>query len=1431
MATLRARIKTARPGLAPACMLAVIGWALGAVGMNGASAAAALDNPVWVDDSPQAWEMLQQARAQREANVEEAIRLYQTLLDEYPFRLAPADASIDNRFISVRGAVLADLRGDQDLLDAYQRAVSAGADRMLASGAVERTAITHTLTSAGLRAMLELGQRSVEQGHFERGRAWLRRAIDHPQAGLAELAAAHRMLGTAAAYDGDAASYDRAVLALTELGESAGHDLAALKRLADFQPPPRPARGVTPMDRTEADGLNEIVSQTIWTEQLDSSLYARRFGDGAEFIINEERRRGGDREGRFATIAPTIAASVVYVNEGHRVRAVDRFTGRDVWRRPHVDRPGLRVIDRDNEVPQDLNLIAVDEGMAVTTTGHGYATDRSSEGGLIALDAATGELRWSASFDRLGGDDAYEGLYPYGRPIIREGLVYVLARSTTRQLVTTTYLVAVDMRDGSPRWIRHIASSGEQVRSGRPMTSPVWRDGVIYVSTPVGAMAAIDATTSETLWLHRESVPITTRGGVRRPWELNTPAVTDRSVIALTPDQRRIIELDRARGTVLRSTEATSRSRWNGPSYLLTNDEMVYGIGSEIRAFAADDLDALMWMLPPLDPEAIGPGEPIAAAHFEIAGRVQVVGDRLIAPTDAGTMVIDAETGRVLRLLDTRGAGNPVAAGGEIVVAASASLDAYMSLPRAEALLRQRIAEHPSDAEPALSLMQLAMRVADFELALEGAALAQSALEREMERTHQQELFDGLVAVHRRALAPDDDGARALYALMARCARSADQDLEHRLARADWLSRSTPVEAALAYRAILDEPTLAPVWRRENGMIRSASTWAAMRLLALVNEHGEPVRQAMDSAAAAAMVELTSAPNGDDPRPERLIELAERHPVSSLAAEWRVRAARAWLEQDEPRKALAAVLAGVNRMAGAPDEDRLLGAAVDVARMADWPRLADRILAYATLERPGMALVDLNGDAGAATTWRSELRSASGRLPRENAPTFGAIDESAADVLAGALVPLHEDLSAHRPHAMTDAALLRTADELRLVAAAGDVPKWTTQAELDADAAILDVDDERILLFAGQEMRDPHLIAFDRATGERRWVTDRLDALVTLPAVNRPDHLSQMPNGFPFNPEQTLARLGADAVFLVHRTGRVAAFDARDGRIVLWAKATGLEAVHLAAVEDHALVLAGMAPGDDRRGGAQPAVLILDPRTGERLHQMRPAGGTGVVWMRVDPLGGLLLGTRAGVERVDLFGGGLWWMNQSYDAQETRRGWHGPAATIVEDQLNTLRRIGVREGGLSGAYERSAPGAWESITPIHVTVEDGGAVAHYRDRVLRYDRDGRISGADVVAEPRDYRWLLMAADGMIAISQYDIRQAAIEGEIRRRTVRTYRIYPFSPDGRIEGAAIELPPNPNRLVEARMINGAVLLSTEDQTLVLPMRVEGAERPKG
>jgi hypothetical protein len=270
-----------------------------------------------------------------------------------------------------------------------------------------------------------------------------------------------------------------------------------------------------------------------------------------------------------------------------------------------------------------------------------------------------------------------------------------------------------------------------------------------------------------------------------------------------------------------------------------------------------------------------------------------------------------------------------------------------------------------------------------------------------------------------------------------------------------------------------------------------------------------------------------------------------------------------------------------------------------------------------------------------------------------------------------------------------------------------------------------------------------------------------------------------------------------------------------------WATERTLEQVHTALAHPLGIVLAGLDRGVGGRGELVPQLVVLDPVDGTAIHRLAPQSRHGVTWMSADPFGSLVCATAEGVELIDLVAGRRRWTNVAYDAMETPAGWLAEGSAIIESRASSLHAIDLDDGIMSEPFATAIRGNWEKDSLEHVRVEDDELIAHYRDRVLRYSIDGAILGADIISDTRDYRWLLPADARQVLVSQYDTRQVKVEGEPGRRTQRRYRVYVLSPNCKLEADMMELPPMNKRLREASLVDGWLLLSTDNETVALPL----------
>ena len=1377
------------------------------------------DNPVYVDDSPRAWELFLMARDQATDNVGEAVRLYQELLDDYGEKLLPVTQTTPDHFVAVRARVLTELSGNPALLERYRITETAEAGRLLDRGRLRQLAQTRPLTEPGLDALLCLAQDDLESARFYATLDRLRLAQRHPDLDTRRAAHCWYMIGAAASYLGLAEQYSAALEMLETLGPN-GHRLRG--GLEDVARASRPElhNGISSLDEAGATEIDDLVAEPIWSLPMPQTPLSRRLGD--PMSSEPPSRRHVEtlrRSGALLTTVATVAGSRIYINEGRIVHALERFTGRAVWP-AFIERTTPSALEKSSRQIADLNVVAVREGSIVTITGHAYADTTRSDRTVVCLDADTGRQRWARRIDRLSPSDELDLLFPHGAPVIGEGMVYVLARKVSRQLLTSCYVIALDLDDGMLRWSRHVASSGGiRSRYARPFSTPVLRDGDIAVATAIGAVARFDATTGQTRWLRRYNPPLSPYLADRRPWEISGPVIMGRGVLALRPDHHEVIMLDWETGDDIAAAPSTGRDNWNSPRYLLANDDTVFGIGSEIRAYRDASLKLPLWTFPRQSPDP--DTKPLYDRdNVELRGRVQVVKGGLIVPTADGVLLLDAETGDVTNRIDTRTVGNPLAAGPQLILAAADKLQGYMPLGRAEQMLRRQIAANPADPSPALALMRLGLRVRDLAMALEVADLAIRAINGatgSRSQVARNELFEILLELDREGVAETGDEGEALHAMIGVVANTPLQRVEHLLAYGDWLSAHALGRAVEAYQAILSSSALQDTPRLHDGIVRLSSAWAATRLATLIETHGAGVYRPQADFARDRLARL-----GPDADPEALLSLAREFPFADASIEAaRVSAVR--YAADGDHRAAVAVLTEVWMVAPVRDRAKgLLGPLVSLSVEAGWSEHARQVVQYAVTTFGRISLAAGSGDRDAAT-WLADLGAGVGSLPRvgDTGEAASSRDDTVVPPLPGAAVTLP-----------ADRVLVYDAPQLTLLSAPDLEPVWSTVLAVLGAPAILRFDDEALLLWVDMPGDEPRAVMLDPLDGSQRWVTTGFGALLheSLRTTLTNDLL---PRGQNFDPTQTIPLVGRDTLILVRRSGKVMAVELADGNTPRWQRVESgvLRQVHLAVLGDTCLVLAGKQQAADGRG-LVPRITVLDPDTGRTLSELTPLGGTAVTWMTIGPLGSLVYATAGGIESIDPQTGRRWWSIVGPDTKGSTRGWSAVGQIVVElatsrppDGVNPIRALAAGDGQLSHPFDTLQRGEWDRFDLRAILATGGRLFARYGQRIVRFSPSGKLVGADVISEPRDYKWLLPAGDRLLVVSRH--KSKPDPGDMRR-THQIYRVYALSDNCRLIGEVLELPPMAEPLEHAALVDGWLLLSTATGSVAVPMPVAPGSR---
>jgi hypothetical protein len=751
---------------------------------------------------------------------------------------------------------------------------------------------------------------------------------------------------------------------------------------------------------------------------------------------------------------------------------------------------------------------------------------------------------------------------------------------------------------------------------------------------------------------------------------------------------------------------------------------MVFGVGAEIRAFDLQDPQHPRWLFP----------APPGAAHgdADIRGRVQLVKGALVVPTVDGLLILDVDTGAVAQRVDLDSVGNPLAAGPQLILAASDRLQSYMPLDRAQQMLRRQIAENPADPAPALALMRLGVRVRDLDLALEAARLVIRAIDEgppaERLGRPRRELFEILLELHHGGVAQTVEHGEALYAMIGVVAQEPRQRVEYLLAYGDWLSDHALGPAVEAYQAVLSAPTLARAPRRAAGLSRPAAAWAADRIGGLIEIHGPAVYQPQ---AEFARERLKLLRRGQQAGPDQLLALAREFPYADSAAEAAEAAARTYEAGGELRSALAA-LTGMYRLA--PDGQRaaaLLGPVAARCEAAGWTRHAEAVLRYVVKT---FGALPMAGDAGQrdAAGW---LASLTGDGDRRRFPKVGEY-QGDAERIAGTLVPIH-------PGAMTaappDSVLLYDPPQVALLTDPVRGPVWTADLGVVGVPSILRFEGDGLLLWVQRAADDVAVVMMDPTDGSQRWIIPSVNEIMGEPVrrVGVGAGSGLLPRGEPFDPARLLPLAGDDALVIVRRSGEVMALDLLDGRTQPWERLRQrpLVEVHQAAICDLALVLAG----GSRTVGAreiEAAITVLEPRTGETLAEIKPLGGTAVRWMAIGPLGALVYGNAAGVAAVDLLSGETVWSDVSPEAAQTPRGRLADGAVVVESAhagpgggANPLRAFRLGDGGRTELFDAPQRGEWDRLDLRELVISEGRIFARYGQRIVRYSDAGTVLGA------------------------------------------------------------------------------------------------------
>lgn len=266
----------------------------------------------------------------------------------------------------------------------------------------------------------------------------------------------------------------------------------------------------------------------------------------------------GDGEGRLgARQGPAVADGRVYAAGTDGVGAWDLQTGKQVWR--HEDKK-----DKDGKRLGIAGSPGVGDGLVVVG---------GLEGDVLALDAATGEMKWKA---RVGTE-------VLAAPAIGQGLV--LVRSIDGRVT------AFDSASGERRWFWEKETPSLTVRgNGSPLLVP----GGALVGNDDGTLTALSLASGGQLWEQRVSNG-EGRNELDRMADVDGTPVLDGSTLYATSYKGQTLAIDGPSGRSLWSHDAGGPGSVGiGPDRVVVSDPR-----GTVWALAKADGSAL-WQQPAL---------------------------------------------------------------------------------------------------------------------------------------------------------------------------------------------------------------------------------------------------------------------------------------------------------------------------------------------------------------------------------------------------------------------------------------------------------------------------------------------------------------------------------------------------------------------------------------------------------------------------------------------------------------------------------------------------------------------------------------------------------------------------------------------------------------------------------------------------------------
>lgn len=913
---------------------------------------------VFVRDSPTAWDTFQNGlRMERLKEWSKAADFYQEVLEKYRDRVVPAAHDADNR--TIRYASIVGLVQDQlahwprEGLDAYCARYQTPAAALLTTAGpgdvltLHRVFDHYFVTDAGRDAGIRLIDTYLEAGEYRAAAGIGQRLLDlHPD--LADDAPSI-IYRTALAYHfaGDDTGAQRMLADMTArfagqhgvvrgeeviLADALRNDLArSAPTSADADPG---ADDSWPMpwgdpSRSRVSNAAGKPGARLYSIPLSKPVYpvtATNPGQNAQTF--EQQFAQAVQSGHTIGVMPVADRGELFFQDGQRIYGMSIESGLPLpgWAHSGSGQyvlPNTWGSSRTHPLAVTLtddSVVAImgqpDQGML----GNG---DAVGETRLVCVDRETGKEKWVTSPSRLPQSVSTLRDVEFGGSALVVGQsVLVIGRAGKQVQFEDCYVLSFDLKTGKYQWSCYIASANLSDPGGIENTSHLaYADGLLFVQTNFGAIAALDPYAATLSWLdvypthpsnleaNNPFIPANMNpqpGDGRFPWTCNPVMVSNGLLFTLPAQGKDFLVYEAATGKELKSLSLSTLHDCNtllgvvGDRVILCGDKDVVCFDwrkADPHNFSEDDF-AWTYSLP----------KPIRGRGF-IAQQMLFIpaADRLWWLNLNSGLMVGEHPLHPREWEDGEGPGNVLVTSENVVLAGASSVDVYTDLTIARANLDREIAAAPSDPQPRLRYAELMFASHDANGALQKLDEAVALLGGSTNGPARDRVFTDALRFAVRSSTEDsptaDQEAVKFYDRAAAAAATPQEQVRFHFGRAQLAERMKDASLAVKlYQEILSDEKLRSVVLNddESPLPRPASA-RAEKAIAAVKKVDPSAYAPFEQAAADALDEAKDA--GSD-APEKLLAVAQIYPNSSVAPLATLAAADAYEAAGNPRLAV-----------------------------------------------------------------------------------------------------------------------------------------------------------------------------------------------------------------------------------------------------------------------------------------------------------------------------------------------------------------------------------------------------------------------------------------------------------------------------------------------------------------------------------------------